>query len=127
MNSTFNHFLFGLILDDEESEEEESELKKLYPETYKTNEPRLLRGKYYLVEIFFSVCESANSELVFVANSQPNSDDEEEEDIDYSPEEDEFKKVEIYEQKHLALIFFPLKGNSFKTVVLKEIIISQFP
>lgn len=27
------------------------------------------------------------------ANSQPNSDDEEEEDIDYSPEEDEFKKV----------------------------------
>lgn len=34
------------ILDEEESEEEESELKKLYPETYKTNERRLLRGKY---------------------------------------------------------------------------------
>lgn len=33
------------FLDEEESEEEESELKKLYPETYKTNERRLLRGK----------------------------------------------------------------------------------
>lgn len=31
--------------------------------------------------------------VFFVANSQPNSDDEEEEDNDYSPEEDEFKKV----------------------------------
>lgn len=31
--------------DDDEEEEEESELRKLYPETYKTNEPRLLRGK----------------------------------------------------------------------------------
>lgn len=30
---------------------------------------------------------------IFLANSQPNSDDEEEEDNDYSPEEDEFKKV----------------------------------
>lgn len=33
-----------VISDEEESEEEESELKKLYPETYKTNEPRFLRG-----------------------------------------------------------------------------------
>lgn len=33
--------------EEDEDEEEESELKKLYPETYKTNEPRLLRGKSY--------------------------------------------------------------------------------
>ncbi|XP_031640179.1 mesoderm induction early response protein 1 [Contarinia nasturtii] len=67
--------------DEEESEEEESELKKLYPETYKTNEPRLLR-----------------------ASSQPNSDDEEEEDIDYSPEEDEFKKKIMVGSEYQAQI-----------------------
>lgn len=45
-SSRFFIYKFGLLLlDEEESEEEESELKKLYPETYKTNEPRLLRGK----------------------------------------------------------------------------------
>lgn len=32
--------------DDDDDEEDESELRKLYPETFKTNEPRLLRGKY---------------------------------------------------------------------------------
>lgn len=31
--------------DDDDEEEDESELRKLYPETFKTNEPRLLRGK----------------------------------------------------------------------------------
>lgn len=38
-------FYFSEDDESEEEEEEESELKKLYPETYKTNEPRLLRGK----------------------------------------------------------------------------------
>lgn len=33
------------------------------------------------------------------ANSQPNTDDEEEEDNDYSPEEDEFKKVSPFKNK----------------------------
>lgn len=38
----------------------------------------------------------------FVATSRQNSDEEEEEgeDIDYSPEEDEFKKVSIYIGSH---------------------------
>lgn len=31
--------------DDDDDEEDESELRKLYPETFKTNEPRLLRSK----------------------------------------------------------------------------------
>lgn len=31
--------------DDDDDEEDESDLRKLYPETFKTNEPRLLRGK----------------------------------------------------------------------------------
>lgn len=31
--------------EEEEFEEDESELRKLYPETYKTNEPRLLRSE----------------------------------------------------------------------------------
>lgn len=39
-------FFFYLPDEDESEEEEESELKKLYPETYKTNEPRLLRGMH---------------------------------------------------------------------------------
>lgn len=36
---------------------------------------------------------NAKTYFNFIANSHPNSDDEEEEDIDYSPEEDDFKKV----------------------------------
>lgn len=32
--------------DDDDDEEDESELRKLYPETFKTNEPRLLRGEW---------------------------------------------------------------------------------
>lgn len=41
----FMKLIFRIDEEDEEEEEEESELKKLYPETYKTNERRLLRGK----------------------------------------------------------------------------------
>lgn len=53
--------------------------------------------------------------IAFVANSQPNSDDEEEEDIDYSPEEDEFKKVRFIKTLCLVtgIFFFCFEINNF--------------
>lgn len=36
---------FNVEEENEDEEEDETELKKLYPETYKTKERRLLRGK----------------------------------------------------------------------------------
>lgn len=83
--------------DDDDEEEDESELRKLYPETFKTNEPRILRGEYGVARciIIFTQIHLSINFVDISATSRPNSDEEEEEgeDIDYSPEEDEFKKV----------------------------------
>lgn len=60
-----------------------------------------------------------NVNYSFAANSQPNSDEEEEEDIDYSPEEDEFKKVNIcfsIQKTFFFLYFLPFSfsiGQNF--------------
>lgn len=84
--------------DDDDEEEDESELRILYPETFKTNEPRLLRGKWTVWRCItnnYTNYVQFNENSISIATSRQNSDEDEEEgeDIDYSPEEDEFKKV----------------------------------
>lgn len=101
--------------DDDEEEEDESELRKLYPETFKTNEPRLLRGKRRYAAALLTILLTLCNSMEFLATSRQNSDEEEEEgeDIDYSPEEDEFKKVCCNEyfvnihNNHIIIVSFP--------------------
>lgn len=80
--------------DDIDEDEDESELRNLYPETFDDNQRHHLRSECLsgpIKHLMVSTESKKNKTFLFTALSRPLS--EEEDDGDYSPDEDDVKKV----------------------------------